>query len=212
MEEKLQIFLKELEESEEEGWKVSVDKKNIRVAKKKTPNTDVYRMKMVGELPFPPEVVYQVLLDPSIRTQWDKYITSSECLIQLENGLSVYHICTRCPPGITNRDLLHLRIENKDPENGVYISLDKSVSHPDRPEGRSYIRAHTIFSGLVLSRKEVNGVPGTRYAAISQADIRGDVPVIIVNATASKGTVDWFAQVEKVCGDFVSGKIKPKAV
>jgi len=118
-----------------------------------------------------------------------------------------FYISSHCPPGITNRDFVHIRIEQNDEERGISTSLDQSVTHPSHPETKSYIRAHTFFSGLLLTRKEDGS---TRYSAVSQADVRGDVPKILVNALASKSTADWFASLEKACADYVAGKFAIK--
>jgi len=143
-------FLKELEETIDEGWKVSVEKKNLTVARKRTPGTDVYRLRMIGNLQYPLDVVDAVLNNTELRLKWDKGLTSVEAIEQLENGLSVVYISTNAPPGISNRDFLHLRIQNAD-ENGKKIILDKSVTHPSKPVTKGYIRAITIFSGLMVA-------------------------------------------------------------
>lgn len=37
------------------------------------------------------------------------------------------------------------------------------------------------------------------YAAISQVDVAGDIPKLIVNAVTAKATADWFQNFEKAC-------------
>lgn len=70
METHVSDFLKELEETINEGWKMSVEKKNLVVARKRTPNTDIYRLRMVGHLPFPIDVVDAVLNETAVRLKW----------------------------------------------------------------------------------------------------------------------------------------------
>jgi len=208
-------FLKELEEPLSEGWKLAVEKKNLVVARKRTPNTDVYRLRMVGYLPFPIEVVDAVLNDTAVRLKWDKGIISIDLLEKLEDGLEVIYFNTNAPPGISNRDFVHMRIQNKNEETGSKIILDKSVLHPAKTQLKGFIRAHTIFSGLVLSKKTLQDqggkiIEGTSYAAISQVDVCGDIPKLIVNAVTAKATADWFQNFEKACAAYTTGKLSAK--
>jgi len=204
-------FLKELEETLNEGWKKEVDKKNLSVARKRTPGTDVHRLRMVGYLHYPIDVVDAVLNNIQIRLKWDKGLTSVETLETLESGLLVVYMSTSAPPGISNRDLVHLRIQT-DTETGAKIILDKSVTHPSKPPTKGYIRANTIFSGLILSKKQMQEgdkvIEVTHYAAISQVDVCGEVPKLIINAVMSKATGDWFSNLEKACAAYTSGKLR----
>jgi len=215
METAVSDFLKELEETLSEGWKMAVEKKNLVVARKRTPNTDVYRLRMVGNLPFPLKVVDTVLNDTTVRLKWDKGITSIDILEKLENGLEVIYFNTNAPPGISNRDFVHMRIQNNNEETGAKIILDKSVLHPAKSQIKGFIRANTIFSGLVLSKKQLQDqagrpIDGTSYAAISQVDVCGDIPKLIVNAVTAKATADWFQNLEKACVAYTTGKLGAK--
>jgi len=218
MEKSVAEFLKELEETVSEGpsgWKLAVEKKNLVVARKRTPNTDVYRLRMVGHLLYPVDVV-DAVLNTDLRLKWDKGITSIETLEQLENGLTVVYISTNAPPGISNRDFLHLRVQNNNTDDkGTKIILDKSVTHPSKPNVKGYIRAITIFSGLVLSSKQIQEggkiIDVTQYAAISQVDVCGELPKLFINAVTAKGTADWFVNLDKACAAYTAGKLGVKA-
>lgn len=202
-------FLKELEETINEGWKMCVEKKHLTVARKRTPNTDVYRLRMVGNLQYPVDVV-DAVLNTDLRMKWDKGLTSVEPIEQLENGLSVVYISTNAPPGITNRDFLHLRIQNLT-EDGSKIILDKSVTHPSKPPLKGFIRAITIFSGLILSKKQIQEggktIDVTQYAAVSQVDVCGELPKLLINALTAKATADWFVNLDKACAAYTNGKL-----
>jgi len=207
-------FLKELEETISEGWKMSVEKKNLVVARKRTPNTDVYRLRMVGQLPFSLEIVDTVLNNTPVRLKWDKGVTAIDTLEQLESGLEILYFSTNAPPGISNRDFVHVRIQTHNADTGTKIILDKSVTHPAKSKIKGYIRANTIFSGLVLTRKQVQEggriIEVTQYAAISQVDVAGDIPKLIINAVTAKATADWFENLEKACIAYTSGKLGTK--
>jgi len=218
MESVVQTFLEELAEPVSEGWTVSVEKKQLTVARKRTPGTDVYRLRMVGLINFPLHVVDTVLNNVPIRLQWDKGITLIETLETLPNGLQVVYMSISCPPGISDRDFLHIRIENvESADNQIHrkIVLDKSVIHPGKPLIKNYIRANTILGGLLLQKKQLQGeggkiIEGTEYSAITQVDVCGDLPKLILNALASKATAEWFSNLEKACAAFVSGKLTGK--
>jgi len=217
MEALVKTFLEELIEPASEGWTLSVDdkKKQLTVARKRTVGTDVYRLRMIGFIGFPLHVVDTVLNNVPIRLQWDKGITLIETIETLSGGLQVVYMSTSCPPGISDRDFLHIRIEEVEPVTERKIILDKSVSHPGRPPSRNYIRANTIFSGLLLQKKQaqIEGgkiVDGTEYSAITQVDVCGDLPKLLINALASKATAEWFANLERACAAFMAGKLTGK--
>jgi len=205
------VFQNELAETVDDGWRGCVDRPGLNVTRKRTPGTDVYRLRMVGDLPYPIEVVDTVVNNVAVRTKWDKGIALIETVETLENGLVVVYMSTHCPPGVTDRDFLHIRVHTTNPENGEIVILDRSVSHPGKPLFRGYIRANTIFSGLVLSKKQlqVGGktVEGTKYAAISQVDVCGDIPTLLINALSSKATAEWFGNLEKACAAYAAGKL-----
>jgi len=206
-------FLKELEETLNEGWQMTVEKKNLTVARKRTPGTDVYRLRMVGHLPYPVEIVDIVLNNMQIRMKWDKVMTAVETIETVEGGLEVVYMCISCPPGISNRDFVHVRVA-KENEAGARIVLDKSVTHPAKPPSKGYIRANTIFSGLVLSKRYIQdgnkSKEATHYAAISQVDVCGELPKLILNAVAAMGTADWFASLDKACAAYMAGTLGVK--
>jgi len=51
----------------------------------------------------------------------------------------------------------------------------------------------------------------TQYAAISQVDVCGELPKLLINAIAAKGTADWFTNLDKACASYTSGKLGVKA-
>jgi len=55
----------------------------LTVARKRTPGTDVYRLRMIGNLQYPLDVVDAVLNNTELRLKWDKGLTSVEACLTI---------------------------------------------------------------------------------------------------------------------------------
>lgn len=75
-----------------------------------------------------------------------------------------------------------------------------SIDHPSMPIKKKVIRAETLISGYVLRPR---GPKTCTLTIISQNDVKGLIPKIIVNKCASKAPADWINNLLKGCS-FVS--------
>jgi hypothetical protein len=72
----------------------------------------------------------------------------------------------------------------------------KSIEHPDMPVRRKIIRADTIISGYIIRPISANRCSMT---IISQNDVKGVIPKIIVNRFAGRAPKDWVKSLIKGC-------------
>jgi len=208
-------FLQELENSEAEYEKVSHNE-HVSIYRKLDNTIGIYRIKVVGTIPHPVDIVDKVLFDNELRVLWDTIFETMQEVDTLDNGSSVIYIAAKSPPGISNRDMIHIRTRKELPSNQEFpnekrrLILDVSTEHDQIPLREDYVRAHTVFSGGVLESCDMTQKQiGTKYTTIALADIKGSVPTAIVNMVMSKQSLEWFGSVIKACDLYVKGQLHP---
>ena len=78
----------------------------------------------------------------------------------------------------------------------------KSVVDSRCPEKPKTIRAETIISGYIIAPME-DGTGGTYLTMVSQNDIKGVIPLTLVNTGASKGPRQWVGNLLNACQDYI---------
>jgi hypothetical protein len=154
-------------------------------------------MKSFTRIPgVPPETVYEVMVNPAIRKQWDKAVSNFELIEDHpDEGRSILYYMIKTPIGVSNRDFLQQRkVKFGFPRHDMITLHFKSVKHPSCPEKANIIRAETLISGYILERAVNNdGSVDTSIIMISQNDIKGVLPKSIVNMISVKGPKQWVA-------------------
>jgi hypothetical protein len=110
------------------------------VTSRKDEETGIYRLKMVGRLPFPMQVVEKVLFDNKLRVLWDTVVDEISEVEHNSDGTTVLYIRTKTPPGISNRDFVHLRDVKEFPKDNSKVVLDVSTEYEKLPPKSDYIR------------------------------------------------------------------------
>jgi len=133
-------FLAELKKPETD-WEKCGSNDRVTVWRKFEEASGLYRLKIVGKIPVPPEVVSDVLFDHKLRLAWDTVLDS---IVELETtpfNANILHITARSPPMtmVSNRDFVHIRTSREcdhttsKNEKGRVV-VDISVEHPAAPE------------------------------------------------------------------------------
>jgi len=189
------------------SYEKCVSDSNVNIWRKKADDSGVYRLKLIGYIPYSIEVVDKALFDHKLRLQWDQILETIHEVETRSDGTVLLYIAARAPFGISYRDFVHIRTRRelppkKDfPENRPLVVVDMSTEHQNFPERSGYVRATTTFSGGVLepfylkNSQEV----GTLYSMITQVDLKGVVPKSIVNLFSTKATKDWFESLCQGC-------------
>jgi len=87
-------FLQELENSEAEYEKVSHNE-HVSIYRKLDNTIGIYRIKVVGTIPHPVDIVDKVLFDNELRVLWDTIFETMQEVDTLDNGSSVIYIAAK---------------------------------------------------------------------------------------------------------------------
>ena len=186
----------EAESTEANLWAMTVNKPGTRVYQRKTGESPICMIKAFCETNYSIETVFTAIWDVPIRVQWDELFKEFR-LIDSQEDYEVLYYMIKTPFGITKRDWVQRRIVIRDwPEPGMLIMHFISMDHPDMPPRKGVIRAETIISGYILRPVTENSCTVT---IISQNDIKGLIPKMLVNKVAAKAPADWVSNMNKGC-------------
>jgi len=210
-------FSKDVRNAKDERWEKCASGPLYAVWRsKQSDDTGIYQLKVVGRIPFAPDVVSSVLFNHDLRMLWDINFTDIRDIDTLVNGSKIvyYAMTSPFPQIVGNRDFLHLRNTKVLDKNQGVIVLDVSTVHTHVPEKEYFIRAETKISGGLLEPTLVPNVQtklldqGTLYSCITQVDMKGIIPKSFTNMVASQVTSNWFDSLSKACESHSKGELK----
>jgi hypothetical protein len=152
------------------------------------------------------EQVYEAIANVSIRKEWDKIFSEfkvieadSEGYEILYMSIKVKFIFTKAPVFVKNRDFVQRRKiwKNFPDENSVILHF-KSVDNQHCPVKKDFIRANTIISGYYIQTLSTNPLR-TRLSGITQTDVKGIIPKMIVNRVAQNAPKEWMKNLLNGC-------------
>ncbi|XP_030252738.1 START domain containing 14 [Sparus aurata] len=121
--------------------------------------------------------MYDVLHDSKYRKEWDPAMLESFDIARLSANADVGYYSWQCPKPMTSRDVVSLRSwQVKDEE---YVIVNFSVKHPKYPPGKKLVRAVSILTGYLI---QATGPNSCKFTYLSQADPKGSLPKVVVNA------------------------------
>lgn len=74
----------------------------------------------------------------------------------------------------------------------------QSTTHPARPPVKNRIRAETHIAGYVI-KPSAQDPNSTDMCILSQVDIKGNIPKVIVNMVSGRAPADWVNKLKKAC-------------
>ena len=184
----------------EKGYKSVINEPNTQIYKKLVPGCDVILIKSYCKIPYSKDVIFEAIADINIRKAWDSVF--SELTIvgnDGENGSEVLYLSLKSPSVfVTDRDFVQQRkIWKNFPTKKSHMLHFKSIEHPKCPRKKKYVRAETIISGYYIQDAE-NG-NGSILGIISQTDVKGSIPIFLVNKVAPKASKGWVQSLLKGC-------------
>lgn len=186
----------EKESSSDKVWKLVVNKPETKVYQRKAGDSPICMIKAFCDVSFSSRTVYTAIWDTNIRRQWDSVFNEFRLIESLPDYEVLYYMI-KTPFGITKRDWLQRRVEIHDyPEPGTIILHFISMEHPGMPHKKGVIRAETLISGYVIRPTSENTCT---VMIVSQNDIKGLIPKMLVNSVASKAPADWVNSMNKGC-------------
>nr|CCC89763.1 conserved hypothetical protein [Trypanosoma congolense IL3000] len=137
--------------------------------------------------------LYDSLHDASYRATWDDNMLEGKNIVKLNPHNDIGYYAVKLPWPLTNRDFCNMRswMEFAD---GEYIIFNHSVTHPNCPVRKEFVRAKSILSGYLIQPHSAEGCVLT-YLTLS--DPCGSIPHAFINFTTTRLVPKVMDQLEK---------------
>ena len=161
-------------------WTKYSDEDNIQVYEaKRAHKSGLIPIKVHTILDYPITKVLTVLTDASRKTEWVPRLDVSKTVEQLKFGEFIDYASFDAPWPFEDRDFLVYIKTNYDIEKKEVKAVIYSVTHPQMPNRKGFVRGHT-FSGNTYLKSVYNDTK--TYVEISFFnDYKGNIPKWIVN-------------------------------
>lgn len=165
-------------ESRADGWEDLGVKDDVHSFR--THYANGYLLKATCTMPFPPQVVYDLVKDYTRKKEWSLTLKQCQILQHFSDHTRLVYEEYQTPWPISNRDIL---VGNYLQETSDYkLSVFYSVEHPSVPPNRSLVRAHCDVGGFVVREDGAS----SRVTFVLCNDPRGSIPQAIVNTVQKK--------------------------
>ena len=185
-----------------------IDEKNCKVFKKMTEGCPVILIKCIAKLPYNKDVVFEAIADLEIRKQWDSVFSELKVVnYKGENGAEILFMIIKSPIFfISNREFVQQRKMWKNfPTKKSHILHFISVESDECPPSKKNVRAETIISGYYM-QDDPEEPDSCILGVLSQTDLKGNIPHVLVNQFAPKSSKNWVKSLYKGC-DIVLKKL-----
>jgi|EP00161_Ancyromonas_sigmoides_P003373 hypothetical protein len=150
----------------------------ISVSVRQSANEQVRCFRGIGKVEAPASEIFSLVTtkDMDLKRKFDKMIKSMKTIKRIDEHTEILRFAYRTPSIlIRQRDFVFIRVCKK-LENGSYISVSRSVVHPDAPPKKGYKRGEIILSGWLLVPSEDGR--STMCHSIDQFNPHGKVAAI----------------------------------
>ena len=183
------------------GYSNVINEKKCKVYKRLVEGIPVILIKAMAKLPYNKDVVFEAIANLNIRKQWDSVFSELRVVNhEGENGAEILYMIIKSPVLLVkNRDFVQQRkIWRNFPTTKSHMLHFISIDSPECPINKKCIRAETVISGYYMQDDPEE--PGhTLLGVLSQTDIKGDIPVFLVNKFAPKSSKSWINSLTKGC-------------
>ena len=183
------------------GYTNVINEKKCKVYKRLVEGIPVILIKAMAKLPYNKDVVFEAIANLNIRKQWDSVFSELRVVNhEGENGAEILYMIIKSPVLLVkNRDFVQQRkIWRNFPTTKSHMLHFISIDSPECPINKKCIRAETVISGYYM--QDDPDEPGhTLLGVLSQTDIKGDIPVFLVNKFAPKSSKSWINSLTKGC-------------
>ena len=183
------------------GYTNVINEKKCKVYKRLVEGIPVLLIKALAHLPYSKDVVFEAIANLDIRKQWDSVFSELRVVNHNgENGAEILYMIIKSPVFIVkNRDFVQQRkIWRNFPTTKSHMLHFISIDTPDCPENKKCIRAETVISGYYM-QDDPEEPEHTLLGVLSQTDVKGDIPVFLVNKFAPKSSKSWISSLKKGC-------------
>lgn len=176
-----------MEEATDEGWETIKSTPALSIYRKKTGDSPVAIIKakvLIANVSV--EDIMTVIWDVDVRVTWDSVMKGFRAVEDLSPDRGIIYFYVKPPvPFIAARDFVQLRCREKLGEDLVIAY--KSVEREDCELPEGYIRGETKISGYRIRRRGDE----CEVDFISQTDVKGSLPVGLLNTIAPLRAQDW---------------------
>ena len=187
--------------TKEMGYSQVIDEKMAKIYKRHSEGTDVILIKCIAHIPFPKDIIFEAIANLDIRKSWDSVFSELKVVNHNgENGAEILYMIIKSPVFLVeDRDFVQQRkMWRNFPSQNSHILHFISVESADCPRKKKLTRAETIISGYyILDDPEREGE--SILGILSQTDIKGSIPVWLVNKFAPKSSKGWVKSLLKGC-------------
>ena len=183
------------------GYTNVINEKKCKVYKRLVEGIPVILIKALAHLPYSKDVVFEAIANLDIRKQWDSVFSELRVVNHNgENGAEILYMIIKSPVFVVkNRDFVQQRkIWRNFPTTKSHMLHFISIDTPDCPVNKKCIRAETVISGYYM-QDDPEDPEHTLLGVLSQTDIKGDIPVFLVNKFAPKSSKSWITSLKKGC-------------
>ena len=191
------------------GYSNVIDEDNCKVYKRMVEGYPVILIKCLAHMPYSKDVVFEAIANLEIRKQWDSVFSELRVVnYEGENGAEILFMIVKSPVFfISNREFVQQRKMWKNfPTNKSHILHFISVENHECPYSKKNVRAETIISGYYM-QDDPNDPEKSILGVLSQTDLKGNIPHVLVNKFAPKSSRGWVKSLYKGC-EIVTQKMK----
>ena len=163
---------------------------------------NIQLLKTRGIVPYPFTLVRDILMDTEGMDKWDETFSKHKIIEESPeiNGITrkIEYLYIKFPMMMDDRDIV---LEKKiwkeyNGNKNCFLSLSKSIEHPNVPVNKKIIRAEMIMSGIYLSE---NKQGETNIYLINNVDLKVKTGSGIVNSRAKKSPKTFMENLIKYC-------------
>jgi len=148
---------------------------------------------------FTPQEVFDQIYDTEKRAKWETVTMDLKVVEKINDNSQVIYFYVKTPIGISERDFVQIRdFRLNYPEKDNIVMSFKSCLHPKAPPVKGRVRAETHISGYIM-RPSTKAPNSTDFCIVSQSDIKGNIPKIVVNMASGKAPAEWINKLVKAC-------------
>ena len=183
------------------GYSNVIDEENCKVYKRMVEGYPVILIKCLAHMPYNKDIVFEAIANLEIRKQWDSVFSELRVVNhEGENGAEILFMIVKSPVFfISNREFVQQRKMWKNfPTNSSHILHFISVENHECPTNKKNVRAETIISGYYM-QDDPNDPGKSILGVLSQTDLKGNIPHVLVNKFAPKSSKGWVKSLYKGC-------------
>lgn len=185
----------------ENGYSKIIEENDKRVYKKHREGYDIILIKCQAKIPYNKDVIFEAIANLEVRKKWDAVFSELKVVNNNgENGAEILYMIIKSPVFfISDRDFIQQRkVWKTFPSEKSHMLHFISIDTPECPITKKYVRAETVISGYYM--QDDPDEPGHSILGIlSQTDIKGNIPVYLVNKFAPGSVRNWIKSLLKGC-------------